>query len=356
MSRCELILTCTFALTFCLNLSAQPSQPKGGSPPPGTFKGILARIITAADRDHLESLLGKHAPDDLEYFPKVILPGFEQCRIRDEDYGRESDGIIRPSGAALVYQCTLVHGQNLTSSVKLAYENLVERVRQATNLPSETFEKGFKAESRPGSGVFLRGRTTSFPFRNETWLEVSLVGSIGGWDIDLYVHAPLGLMSYVREREAADAEEGRLAAEQAGEMAAQRAKGYWVDRSNNRVDRSNNLIWTVKDAGADLSWDAAVSYCRDLLLNGSQGWRLPEIEEMEGIHELGWVLSNHLKGKIELSGWTDTMSPRLRLGMGIWTATKQPSGTSWVYNVSSGVRDNGAHDVARVLCVHSVKE
>jgi hypothetical protein len=42
------------------------------------------------------------------------------------------------------------------------------------------------------------------------------------------------------------------------------------------------LLWTLRDNGSNLNWQAASNYCRNLRLNGN-GWRLPTIDELKQI-------------------------------------------------------------------------
>jgi len=223
-------------------------------------------------------------------------------------------------------------------------------------VPSAEHETAFETESRAGSRELLPGRATRFPpynpasgsvslYENYTWVDVRLQGGPSGWGVDLEVHAPPYLMSYVREREAATAERAKSAAEQARRIVSERAKGYWTDPKTQ-------LMWTVGDAGADVRWEAAVNYCRDLLVDGRSGWRLPEIDELEKVYD--WMSGGSLVPSIQV--WTDTTPTAVRLAMVIWTATKQSSGDPWVFKVFAGHRDGGAHNAGRVLCVHSAVE
>jgi hypothetical protein len=72
-------------------------------------------------------------------------------------------------------------------------------------------------------------------------------------------------------------------------------------------------MWAKKDNGSDVGWLEASDYCRSLQLGGYSDWRLPTIEELEGIsapHENvpgqwgnGIPISMHVKGNLKLSGW-----------------------------------------------------
>jgi hypothetical protein len=55
-------------------------------------------------------------------------------------------------------------------------------------------------------------------------------------------------------------------------------RGYWFDISTG-------LVWAGKDNANDVNWQQAATYCRDLELAGYSNWRLPTIDELQGIAE-----------------------------------------------------------------------
>jgi hypothetical protein len=57
-----------------------------------------------------------------------------------------------------------------------------------------------------------------------------------------------------------------------------KAREFWIDQISG-------LIWTVKDNGRDASWRQANKYCRDLRSARYSDWRLPTIDELEGIYD-----------------------------------------------------------------------
>jgi hypothetical protein len=50
-------------------------------------------------------------------------------------------------------------------------------------------------------------------------------------------------------------------------------------------DSPTGLLWTARDSGRELAWDAAERRCRELALDGGGAWRLPSIEELTAIYE-----------------------------------------------------------------------
>jgi len=85
------------------------------------------------------------------------------------------------------------------------------------------------------------------------------------------------------------------------------------------TDQGTGLMWTRGDNNADLDFDQAVDYCTNLRLGGFSNWRLPEIQELQGLsdpsanvpanrpdivalHIPGQPGPVHIKGYISISG------------------------------------------------------
>jgi Protein of unknown function (DUF1566) len=87
-----------------------------------------------------------------------------------------------------------------------------------------------------------------------------------------------------------------------------------VDAALNSTwnDPATGLLWTKMDNGADVDWNQATAYCSNLRLAGYSGWRLPTIEELQGIYDPSapvqttfdfGVVSVYVKGNLKLTGW-----------------------------------------------------
>jgi len=85
------------------------------------------------------------------------------------------------------------------------------------------------------------------------------------------------------------------------------------------TDPATGLMWTKKDNGSDVNWNQASAYCSNLQLAGYIDWRLPTIEELQGIDDPnisshvvfdnGSEGSVHVKGNLKLTGghpWSST--------------------------------------------------
>ena len=112
---------------------------------------------------------------------------------------------------------------------------------------------------------------------------------------------------------------------------------YWTDPATH-------LMWTTADNGAGLSWSQSIRYCRDLRAAGFKNWRLPEIDELQGIFDptANSDAGFHVKGPLKLTGWQ-------------WSATPgQQSGEGWAFDFGDGGRASvpaGDSGLNRALCV-----
>jgi len=94
------------------------------------------------------------------------------------------------------------------------------------------------------------------------------------------------------------------------------AKGF--DLTVVWIDPETGLVWTKKDSGIDVTWQAAMAYCQNLRLNGQSDWRLPTIEELQGIYDStiqapdpnngGRTVPWQAKGNLLLSAWGEWSS------------------------------------------------
>ncbi len=96
------------------------------------------------------------------------------------------------------------------------------------------------------------------------------------------------------------------------------------------IDPATNLMWTKKDNGADVDWQQATEYCRNLQLAGHSDWRLPSIDELQGIYDPnanvdGWAV----KGDLHLFGWQ-------------WSSSQEEgAGKAWAFYFIHGLRTSG---------------
>ncbi len=101
-------------------------------------------------------------------------------------------------------------------------------------------------------------------------------------------------------------------------------------------------MWTIKDNGQDLTWEAANEYARQLRLGGYSDWRLPTIEELEPLYDPKGGKEYNIRKPFQLtSHW-------------VWSSTREGSDSAWRFNFASGKRYSfhmDHSDCFRALCV-----
>ena len=85
------------------------------------------------------------------------------------------------------------------------------------------------------------------------------------------------------------------------QAAQEQSAGIWTDSTTG-------LMWTKKDNGHNITWQRASDFCKNLQLAGYSNWRMPEIDELQGIFDAN-VGDDHVKGNLQLSTswqWSNT--------------------------------------------------
>jgi uncharacterized protein DUF1566 len=144
------------------------------------------------------------------------------------------------------------------------------------------------------------------------------------------------------------------ASEERGLVQETQARGYWVDSSTG-------LMWAAKDNGRDITWKNATRYCRDLRLAGYSDWRLPTVDELEGIYDGSGFNAPHPKDVIlALAG--RAKGGLLLTGNFVWSSNRvlddrgHRTGYAWLFDFPHGNRWHeqlGYYGSKRALCVRS---
>ncbi len=107
-------------------------------------------------------------------------------------------------------------------------------------------------------------------------------------------------------------------------------------------DSETGLIWTVEDSGGDSNWSQAKNYCESLTLGGHTDWRLPTIDELEGLFDRSLSKQYKAKGPVNLKG------------ANVWSETRNKAGDAWSFNFGYGGKTvsptGGCGASGRVLC------
>jgi Caspase domain/Protein of unknown function (DUF1566) len=89
------------------------------------------------------------------------------------------------------------------------------------------------------------------------------------------------------------------------------------DPDNIVIDDRTGLFWMKKDIDADIDWEAAMRYCENLRLGGFADWRVPAIEELEGVYDPNGV--RNMRRPLHLTYRS------------LWSATKIGDGSSALF-------------------------
>jgi hypothetical protein len=62
--------------------------------------------------------------------------------------------------------------------------------------------------------------------------------------------------------------------------------GRFIAYDNGTVlDTKTNLMWAAKDNGSDINWQDAKFYCENYHGGGYKDWRMPTLDELEGLYD-----------------------------------------------------------------------
>jgi hypothetical protein len=110
----------------------------------------------------------------------------------------------------------------------------------------------------------------------------------------------------LQEAQAKTERESREKAEQEERDRAAREEAAGV----TWTDTATGLMWTKKGKG-NLNWKQATAYCQNLQLEGHSDWRLPRIEELQGIYDRDAGFGSHnVKGNLQVPKWWEWSSSR----------------------------------------------
>jgi hypothetical protein len=83
----------------------------------------------------------------------------------------------------------------------------------------------------------------------------------------------------------------------------------FVNNGNGTVtDTQTGLMWADRDNGSDINWSDAYNYCSGYNQGGVSGWRMPTINELQGLYNAGAfgreiVKTNWYVWASETDGW-----------------------------------------------------
>jgi formylglycine-generating enzyme required for sulfatase activity len=124
-------------------------------------------------------------------------------------------------------------------------------------------------------------------------------------------------------------------------------------------------MWAAKDNGKSVSWHKATKYCRNLRLGGYSDWRLPTIDELEGLVNLRAYTTEHVgysdilhwNGDLQVNGGLSLTGDRQWSSSPLIDVDGRPSKASfWYFDYRTGRTEKGFEDWAegdfmQALCV-----
>jgi hypothetical protein len=145
------------------------------------------------------------------------------------------------------------------------------------------------------------------------------------------------------------------------------APGVAQETQARWADPSTALVWVARDNGKRVSWHKATKYCRNLRLAGYSDWRLPSIDELHGLVNLGAYATEHV-GSRDIFRWNANLQVSgglLLTGDRQWSsspvnpAVNHPS-KFWYFNFREGRTRAGFEDLLegdtmQALCVRDSK-
>jgi len=139
------------------------------------------------------------------------------------------------------------------------------------------------------------------------------------------------------------------------------AAGAQAQEPSVWTDPATKLMWAARDSGPYeppsyglLSQPQAAAYCKASRLGGFSDWRLPAIEELEGIYDKS-VQGYHVKGGIiKPNGDPTGKNHYVYAQMRVWSQSmRAEQGNFWEFDFGYGSRSStvGGAGAARALCV-----
>ena len=80
--------------------------------------------------------------------------------------------------------------------------------------------------------------------------------------------------------------------------------GHFIAYDNGTVkDTKTGLIWAAKGNGKDINWKDAKAYCENYRAGGYDDWRMPTIEELQGLYDenKGYRVDCHKTANVRLT-------------------------------------------------------
>jgi len=122
------------------------------------------------------------------------------------------------------------------------------------------------------------------------------------------------------------------------------------------TDPATGLMWADKDNGSDTTWRRATNHCHNLQSAGYSDWRLPSIDELQGLFSTGFVMpvttTSGQVAVVHLMG-----DQKTRLPSRAWSSSIPDSQTAFAFDFDNEKQASYSIDDsnARAVCVRNPK-
>jgi len=106
--------------------------------------------------------------------------------------------------------------------------------------------------------------------------------------------------------------------------------GHCIAYDNGTVrDTTTGLMWAARDNGRDITWEAAEQYCRNYRGGGYTDWRLPTLDELEGLFDQNRAGYRPTCARVD---WQVYLTRLIRLSCGChWASDRHGTDASFFY-------------------------
>jgi hypothetical protein len=110
--------------------------------------------------------------------------------------------------------------------------------------------------------------------------------------------------------------------------------GRFIAYDNGTVlDTKTKLMWAAKDNGSDINWVNAKFYCENYRGDGYKDWRMPTLDELEGLYDASIHVATELIDITCFYSWT--------------SETSQTTAESAIFDFGPGIRSGFASQLIR---------
>jgi hypothetical protein len=122
------------------------------------------------------------------------------------------------------------------------------------------------------------------------------------------------------------------------------------------LDTKTKLMWATKDNGSDIEWQDAKFYCENYHVGGYKDWRMPKLDELEGLYDESKARPAACAGRNSIHIATKLIDVTC---LSLWTSeTSVTTDEAAIFDFGPGKRSAFASQltISRALPVRSAKQ